>query len=402
METGDGFVLRIKPSGGLLSLPHAKALASLALTYGNGRLDLTARANLQIRGVQAHAIAPLTDRLGDLGLVDADPEIEAVRNVVLSPLYGADPGITPSLQGLAQALEARIACDPMFRHLPAKWNFVIDGGGRLPLGGITGDLRFEVDQAGAVQVGLGSDSHRAAVPAGELVESAAALCRLALEPEPRRMKVLLRERSAVDLFAAAGLATFCTPAHQPVATRPDAVGIHRLGRANYLGVAAAFGDLSARDLLTLSIEAPACGARDLRLTPWRTLLMTGLSQDGAAQLAQRLATTHLIFSADDPRLAIAACSGAPACHRGSTPVREDATALAALLSVSRRDGMALHVSGCAKGCAHPEIAPWTLVGREGAYDLVRNGMAGDEPLVRGLSFQEAAGWLSRSPGEEPL
>ncbi len=42
-------------------------------------------------------------------------------------------------------------------------------------------------------------------------------------------------------------------------------------------------------------------------------------------------------------------------------------------------GTAIHVSGCAKGCAHPGSAPWTLVGRDGRYDLVRHGKAGDTP-----------------------
>jgi precorrin-3B synthase len=49
----------------------------------------------------------------------------------------------------------------------------------------------------------------------------------------------------------------------------------------------------------------------------------------------------------------------------------------------------LHVSGCGKGCAHPKSAAVTLVGREGRYDLVRGGAAGDAPLRENLTLADA-------------
>jgi precorrin-3B synthase len=53
----------------------------------------------------------------------------------------------------------------------------------------------------------------------------------------------------------------------------------------------------------------------------------------------------------------------------------------------------LHVSGCAKGCAHPRAVPLTLVGRDGLYDLVRDGAASDSPALRGLTLDETAAYL---------
>jgi len=40
-------------------------------------------------------------------------------------------------------------------------------------------------------------------------------------------------------------------------------------------------------------------------------------------------------------------------------------------------GVALHVSGCAKGCARQAAAPLTLIAHEGLYDLVANQTARD-------------------------
>jgi len=45
----------------------------------------------------------------------------------------------------------------------------------------------------------------------------------------------------------------------------------------------------------------------------------------------------------------------------------------------------LHVSGCAKGCAHPGPATATLTGRDGRFDLIPDGPAGGTPLARGLT-----------------
>jgi precorrin-3B synthase len=48
----------------------------------------------------------------------------------------------------------------------------------------------------------------------------------------------------------------------------------------------------------------------------------------------------------------------------------------------------LHVSGCAKGCAHPRAADVTLTGRNGLFDLGLNAPAGGPAARCGLSPAE--------------
>ena len=55
MLSGDGLLVRIKPAySQLTALPFG--LAELADKFGNGRFDLTSRANLQIIGVSGAII----------------------------------------------------------------------------------------------------------------------------------------------------------------------------------------------------------------------------------------------------------------------------------------------------------------------------------------------------------
>ena len=44
-----------------------------------------------------------------------------------------------------------------------------------------------------------------------------------------------------------------------------------------------------------------------------------------------------------------------------------------------RDGAAIHISGCAKGCAHPAPAALTVVGTERGCGIVRHGSARATP-----------------------
>jgi sulfite reductase beta subunit-like hemoprotein len=90
----------------------------------------------------------------------------------------------------------------------------------------------------------------------------------------------------------------------------------------------------------------------------------------------------LILDADDPRLRLEACVGAPACPQGLSGTRTLARALAPHLP----KGMRLHVSGCAKGCAHPGPMALTLVATgPDRFDLVHAGRAGDPPTRRDLT-----------------
>src|SRR6202008_3143395 len=98
----------------------------------------------------------------------------------------------------------------------------------------------------------------------------------------------------------------------------------------------------------------------LRVTPWRMILLEGLREMPAHD--------GIVADAHDPLLRIAACTGAPACEAAYAETRVLAAELATRLPAAAR----LHVSGCAKGCAHRGAADVTLVATFGGFDLIRN------------------------------
>ena len=92
----------------------------------------------------------------------------------------------------------------------------------------------------------------------------------------------------------------------------------------------------------------------------------------------------LVTRADDPLLRVVACTGAPACPEAQVETRRLAASLAPHLAPDTR----VHVSGCAKGCAHPNASDITLVGTPQGLDLVRDGSPRDVPVQRGLTIAD--------------
>jgi precorrin-3B synthase len=142
-----------------------------------------------------------------------------------------------------------------------------------------------------------------------------------------------------------------------------------------------FGQFDTGMLRSLAGLAEQHGTT-IRITPWRALLLGRVP--AGADLAAAAGPAWIADPAD-PRLNVTACIGAPGCASGSTPTRADAARLAAAMRPTAR----LHLSGCAKGCAHPGPAPLTLVGRQGRYDMVRDGRAADEPCALALTLDDA-------------
>ncbi len=365
MTSGDGLVVRVRPALGQITPDQALGLAELAGRFASGVVELTNRANLQLRGVEDHA--GLLERLAGLALLDFDPAVEARRNIVLSPFRKAG-GIDEQIaQGLAEGLT-----DAALAGLPGKFGLVVDCGAVRWLAAVSGDIRIERAGDSLIVRADGCPTGRAVPDADTAVALALAMARWFLGSGG--VGADGRGRMARHLGAGASL---------PPQLRGDAIpadtcaqpGPGPLG-GDFLA-AASFGQLAASDLRALAYS----GVASLRITPWRSMVLPGLRD------ASALGSDHgLILQADDPRLRVLVCTGAPGCVQASVETR----ALAMRLAPHVPAGCVLHVSGCAKGCAHPGQADITLVGREGCFDLVRAGAPWDKPCESGLAPETLA------------
>jgi len=217
MPSGDGLLVRVRPWCGAFTCDQAIGLADIAETLGNGHIDLTRRANLQIRGLREESLTALHDALDRLGLL----EDETARNVMVDPLAG------PEVRALALALGRAL---PEGR--PAKFGCLVDGGGPLSISGERADIALCVTSEGvAVRVdgewlGITDVDHATSAAFG----GQSSLAKITIMPTPGRCR------------------------------------LGRLGR--FTGLAVPFGRLEAAQLRTL---AETAGLTEIRLSPWRAL-----------------------------------------------------------------------------------------------------------------------------------
>jgi precorrin-3B synthase len=402
MESGDGRLARVKPSTGVLSADASRLIADAAHRHGNGHIDLTSRANLQIRGLSPRSAEEFAETIIGAGLASADPSLEANRNVMASPLGPDDPSAAFDSHAVARDIEAMLAGESALWALPSKFGILVDGGGVLSLADITADIMVRAGEGGlAVHLDGGTLAARCDSSSLAITVRALALAFLRLSAErsekPRRMRTLVVAVGEVAIFPEAGL----TGAHASAGLTPETkspIGLILLAyqARSAFGVGLPFGRIDADTLHALAGISERYGDGSLRTTPWRALLLTGISAGNAATLAEEVRGLGLIADPADPRLNIFACVGAPSCMSATVDTRGDAARLAASLGATRDE--TLHVSGCSKSCAHRRSAALTLVGREGRYDLIRNGSAADRPSLTGLSVDQIEALLQSAKG----
>lgn len=380
MPSGDGLIVRLRISCGALRAQTAGRIAILAARYGNGSIDLTQRANLQLRGIREVALPVLTDELFALGLLDGTAESEAVRNVLLSPLAGLDASCKDG-SVIAHALETELRDDAALHALPAKILFAVDGGGVWPLGQTGADITaYAPDTDGEWLVVIaGSEAASGPLHWHSVADAMLTLAKVFLARQQPRMRDVVAAEGASALFAAAGLR--CEPASGP-AHRQTAVGAQKLSEhVHSAAIGLPFGQIAAGQLAQLVDAAPRA---EIRLTPWRTMAFVCATDSIAQRLLAVARQLQLVTDPQDARLAIDACTGAPGCANGTTHTRDDAVRIAAHIGSRAIAPGTIHISGCAKGCAHRGTAPMTFVARDGRYDLVLNGAPTDEPAELGL------------------
>ncbi len=151
----DGLLIRLRLIGGEVSTPSLRALIEVSEQYADGRLHLTSRANLQVRGLRGEGgtLAPeVLAAVEATGLLPTRSH-ELIRNIMVSPQTGLAGGRT-DLRPVAAELDARLCADPGLAELPGRFLFVLDDG-RGDLVSRSCDLGLVVLNAEAAQLRVG-------------------------------------------------------------------------------------------------------------------------------------------------------------------------------------------------------------------------------------------------------
>jgi precorrin-3B synthase len=385
LPTGDGLLVRLIPIG-TIALDTFAALCAGARRHGNGIVEITARGSIQVRGLSDDSAARFAAKIGRLGIA-----AEQGVPILCNPLAGLARDEIFDATALAAALRGALADKAFAERLDPKCSVIIDGGGAMNLANLAADIRLHAESLhGKVTLRVAAGGNEtSAMDLGSIAPERA------VETVLRLLDMLVRRGRSVrarDLMAAQGadalrdaIASVCDrPAAQSQrsAANGNVIGLHALrDGALACGVGLAFGHADAKALERLADAAAKAGARGFRAAPERALLAIGLGEQGAATLIAAAEHLGFVTQADDPRRHVIACAGAPLCASGHIATRALAPDVAAAAAPYLSDRSKVHLSGCAKGCAHAAAASLTVVGTAGECALIADGSARDAPFA---------------------
>jgi len=441
----NSFMTRLRIPGGIMSTHQARGAAAIAEELGGGYLDITTRANLQIREIAAGNGPEVVMRLGEIGMLPRGTGADNIRNITASPTVGIDAAEWIDTRPQVRALHHHILTTRDLFGLPRKFNIALDGGGAVAVLEETNDIALRAARTpdGTVMYALGlggitghQDFARqtgVAVEPRDVVKLCDAILRVFVAHGDRtdrkkaRLKYLL-DRWGFDKFLGEVERVFGRPLPRPDGLElapPGAkhghVGVHpqKQPGLSYVGVVTPLGRLTVAQMRGLAALADAHGSGELRLTVWQSLIIPDVADP--APLLDGIASLGLTHQASHLRGGLVACTGNAGCKFAASNTKRHAAEVAEWLDarITLPAPINIHLTGCHHSCAQHYVADIGLLGAKvergedevEGYDvhvgggagpeqkigrLIRPRVAADELAPLLLNLLEA--WLREAPG----
>jgi precorrin-3B synthase len=349
-QAADGGLARVRLPGGVLTAAQLRVVSAAAADLGDGQLELTSRANLQVRGLAPGSERQLSQRLYDAGLLPSLSH-ERIRNILASPLSGLDEHSVYDVLPVAAELDQTLCASAGLAELPGRFLFALDDG-RGDLDGIDADAGVRAVDAGVAVLRLaGADTGVrvawAGVPRVLTAVADAFLAERTAQGSSGWRLAELDDGPARVTERLGAVSTAVPPAGTPPTGTPPRAGTHRQRDGRIAAVAAVpLGRLTAEQAGLLAAVA-ADGTGTVRITPWRSVVIPGLVADD-----NRLTEARLVTDPASAWVGMTGCAGRPGCAKALADVRADAAHALPLLP----PGRPVHWSGCDRRCGRPADA----------------------------------------------
>jgi ferredoxin-nitrite reductase len=428
----DSFMSRLRFPGGIVNGHQMRGLADLAQDHAGGYVDVTTRANLQLREITARHTVPLLMGLADLGIVNRGSGADNVRNVTASPTAGVDAQELIDTRPLAREMHHYILNHKEMYGLPRKFNIAFDGGGTIAALEETNDIGFtavRVSEDKSVPAGIyfrvglgGITGHKDfARDTGYMVKGedctlvAHAIVNAFSEHGDRtdrkraRLKYVLDRMGFdgflkgverhVELLKQGAKPLIAFPLEQcearPSVNRTAHIGVHpqKQPGLNYVGVVLPVGRITAAQMRRLARLADRHGSGTIRLTVWQNLLISDVPDDALDEVKLEIEAMGLGYGASAIRAGLVACTGSAGCKFAASDTKRHAMEIASYVERSvRLDApVNVHLTGCHHSCAQHYIGDIGLIGAkvgeeqvEGYHVFVGGGYGADRAIAREL------------------
>ncbi|WP_254510825.1 NirA family protein [Anatilimnocola floriformis] len=414
----NSFMCRMRFAGGMTNSHQLRGVADLAEQFGGGYVDVTTRANLQIREIKAEHSMEIINGLIDLGIVARGSGADNIRNITATPTAGIDPVELFDVRPLCREMHHYIIQHPEMYGLPRKFNIAFDGGGTISALADTNDVGFFSVRVGEGKclppgiyfrmelggiTGHGDFARDAGIMlrADQCVQVAAAVLKVFLREGDRTDRKKARLKYVLDRFGHEGFLKEVekllpqpltrTPLHECESrqkTNPLAhFGAHpqRQEGLHYVGVVLPVGRLQCDQVRGLADIAQRYGSGTVRLTVWQNLLISDIRTSDLPDVEKAIEALGLTTSVTNIRAGLVACTGNAGCRFAAANTKLHAKQLAEYLEqrLELDQPLNIHLTGCHHSCAQHYI---------GDIGMLATKVAVGEEMVEGYHVFVGGGY----------
>ena len=389
----EAFMARLRIPGGVLKTFQLRELAHIASQLTTGYVQITTRANFQIRLILPKDAPEVLRRIQSVGLHTRGAGADNIRNLTIHPTSGFDPHELIDVQPYCQEMAQIILNDRAFYDLPRKFNIAYDGGGLIGSVEDTNDIGVKAVKVGEevfFRIALGgATGHKAfardlgvIVKPAEINKVVAALVRVFIangnrtDRKKARLKHLL-EKWTLDQYLAETEKLLGTPLTrspydpaQMVYPGQDLhhthVGVYpqKQKGLNYVGVAVPVGNITAKQMIRLAEIADLYGSGEVRLTVWQNFIIPNVPDTYVETVKKAVKKIGFATEQSNLRSGFIACTGNSYCKFAQACTKQHALDLMSYLDkrIKLDQPVNVHVTGCPNSCAQHYMGDIGLLG----------------------------------------
>jgi len=454
----DAFMARLRIPGGVVKTFQLRELARIAQELTSGYVQITTRANFQMRLIQPKDAPEFLRRIQSIGLHTRGAGADNIRNLTANPTSGIDPVELIDVMPLVNDLAQIIINDRSFYDLPRKFNVAYDGGGLIGSVEDTNDIgvkAVKVAQASRLfdskhqeaaldsngqdaratiyfRIALGgATGHKAfardlgvIVPPAEINKVVVAILRVYIERGCRtdrkkaRLKHLLEKMPLAEYLAEVEKKLGKQLRRAPYDATQMRWASHELPHShvgdfpqkqrglNYVGATCPVGQITPKQMLRLAELADSYGSGEIRLTIWQNFIIPNVPDAFVPTLKKALEKAGFATKQSNLASGVIACTGNSYCKFAQSNTKGHALELTKYLEkrIELDQPVNIHVTGCPNSCAQHYMGDIGCLGtkvrgEDGYHVFVGGGFGKNQAVGRqvfsGVSANELPLTLER-------
>lgn len=430
--TKEAFMARLRIPGGVVRTFQLRELANVAKDLTTGYVQITTRANIQMRLIQPKDTPEFLRRIQSVGLHTRGAGADNIRNLTANPTSGIDPHELIDVMPFCTEMGQIIINDRSFYDLPRKFNIAYDGGGLIGTVEDTNDIGAKAVKVGdeiffRIAVG-GATGHKSfardlgvLVKPAELNKVIAALTRVYIangnrtDRKKARLKHLLEkwtlEQYLDETEKLLGFKLDRVPLDSAAIQYPGEklphshIGVfpQKQRGLNYVGVAMPVGHITPKQMIRVAEIADLYGSGEIRLTVWQNFIIPNVPDQFVETVKKALRKIGFSTEQSNLRGGLIACTGNAYCKFAQANTKGHALALADYLEkkLTLDQPINIHLTGCPNSCAQHYMGDIGLLGTkakvmgesvDGYHVFVGGGFGSNQALGRqvftGVAFED--------------